>query len=219
MIRAACLLALFASACSFGFGSSYVGQWRAREVVDYQVCVEDQAGNCSARREVTSHQPARRYWGMSFLFPSLGISEDVLEGDGATGVRFELGAEYLRGRGHLAWGIRLSEVLDYAGPTNLDAGPLVTAMGHLGLSDRFSAYAGVGASPYSRLSIEVAGSEDRRLERSYLAGRALAGLQMVLAGNAETRFFLGLEGDTIVSRFDGADYRSSSFIFHLGLSI
>lgn len=204
--------------CSLSFGSAYVGQWRARDQVDYEICVEDQAGNCTSRQTITTHRPARRYWGFQMLFPGLGMSQGSYGGKSDTALRAELGAEYLRGRGDVAFGLRVSEIWDAAGAYWLDS-PMVTAMGHLGLSDRFSAYGGLGGSPYARLSLDLPDTDDRRVEHSYLAGRALAGLQMVIAGSQETRFTLGLEADTVMSRFDGANFRSSSLTFQFGLSL
>jgi len=220
-MRAALVLSLalgMLGGCAFGFGSSYVGQWRERDEVDYEICVEDQAGNCTAQKTITTHRPARRYWGMSFLFPGLGLAQGSFGDKDDTAVRFELAAEYLRGRGDLAFGLRVGEILDGAGAYWLDA-PMATAMGHLGLSDRFSAYAGLGGSPYARLSLDLPGTEEALVQHSYLVGRALAGLQMVIAGNDETRFTLALEGDTIMSRFDGENFRSSGLTFQLGLSL
>ncbi len=211
-------MCLALGACSFGFGSSYVGQWRARNEVDYEICIEDQAGNCTAQKTITTYRPARRYWGFQMLFPALGIAQGAFGDKDDTAVRFELGAEYLRGRGNLAFGLRLGEVLDAAGAYWFDA-PMATAMGHLGLSDRFSAYAGLGGTPYARLSLDLPGTDEQKVEHSYLAGRALAGLQMVIAGNDETRFTLALEGDTVMSRFEGTGFRSSSLTFQLGLSL
>jgi hypothetical protein len=215
---AAAALALASSACSLGFGSAYVGQWRERDEVDYRVCIEDQAGGCSSQRTITTHHPARRYWGVHLLFPALGIAQGDVDGAQDTALRAELGVEYLRGRGDLAFGVRVAELWDAAADYWFTA-PMVSGIGHLGLSDRFSAYGGLGAAPYSRLSLTSAGSSDQRVEHAYLAGRALAGLQMVLAGNQESRVLLGLEADTVLTRFDGASFRSSSLTFQLGLSL
>jgi hypothetical protein len=214
----ALLMCLALGACSFGFGSSYVGQWRERNEVDYEICIEDQAGRCTAEKTITTHRPARRYWGFQMLFPALGIAQGSFGDKDDTAVRFELGAEYLRGRGNHAFGLRVGEVLDAAGAYWFDS-PMVTAMGHLGLSDRFSAYAGLGGSPYARLSLDLPGTDEQKVESSYFAGRGLAGLQMVIAGNEETRFTLALEADTLMSRFDGTAFRSSSLTFQLGLSL
>jgi hypothetical protein len=211
-------MCLSLGACSFGFGSSYVGQWRERNDVDYEICIEDQAGRCTAEKTITTHRPARRYWGFQMLFPALGIAQGSFGDKDDTAVRFELGAEYLRGRGNHAFGLRVGEVLDAAGAYWFDS-PMVTAMGHLGLSDRFSAYAGLGGSPYARLSLDLPGTDEQKVESSYVAGRGLAGLQMVIAGNDETRFTLALEADTLMSRFDGTAFRSSSLTFQLGLSL
>jgi hypothetical protein len=211
-------LAAALGGCSFGFGSSYVGQWRERNQVDYEVCIEDQAGRCTAQKTITTHRPARRYWGFQMLFPALGVAQGSFGDKDDTGVRFELGAEYLRGRGDLAFGVRAGEILEAAGAYWFDS-PMVTAMGHLGLSDRFSAYGGLGGSPYARLSLDLPGTDEQKVDSAYLAGRALAGLEMVIAGNEETRFTLALEGDTVMSRFDGTAFRSSSLTFQFGLSL
>ena len=204
--------------CAFGFGSSYVGQWRERDQVDYEICVEDQNGNCTAEKTITTHRPARRYWGFQMLFPSLGLAQGRFGDKDDTAVRFEPGFEYLRGRGDLAFGLRVSEVWDGASAYWFSS-PMATAMGHLGLSDRFSAYGGLGGSPYARLSLDLPGTDEQKVETSYVAGRALAGLQMVIAGNDETRFTLALEADTMLSRFEGTSFRSSGLSFQFGLSL
>jgi len=218
MRRVALLSCLTLGGCAFGFGSSYVGQWRERDQVDYEICVEDQNGHCTAQKTITTHRPARRYWGFQMLFPSLGIAQGTYGDKDDTAVRFEPGFEYLRGRGDLAFGLRVSEVWDGASAYWFSS-PMATAMAHLGLSDRFSAYGGLGGSPYARLSLDLPGTDQQKVESSYLAGRALAGLQMVIAGNQETRFTLALEADTILSRFEGTGFRSSGLSFQFGLSL
>ena len=215
----AALLALLAClpACGIGAGSAYVGQWRERQRVDVEVCVEDASGRCVEQRQIVSNVPARRFWGFSMAMV-MGAAQTTTEGDGdETRFRTGFAAEYLRGRGRLAAGVRADMMVEFAGDT-LIAVPLM-GVGHLGLSDRFALHAGAGVSPFN--SLQPAGMEGSdELPPSIDSGlgvRALAGLQTVLTHSHQAnRLVLTVEADAFGTSFDGAAYRSYGLVGHLG---
>lgn len=218
MRPAAALLALLAvaPACSVGAGSAYVGQWRAHERVDVEVCVEDASGRCVEERQIVSQVPARRFWGFS-MGMVVGAASTATEGDGDLRLRTGFATEYLRGRGNLAAGLRADMLVDF-GDDMVMALPLM-AMGHLGLSDRLALHAGAGVSPLNSRQ-EPAADPDGPLPEpidSHLGVRALAGLQIVLThAQQANRLILTVEGDAYRASFDDTAYRSFGLVGHLG---
>lgn len=208
-------IAALLAGCTFGFGSPYVGQYREREAVEFEVCVEDAAGGCAETSAVTRHEPARRFWGVSMSYPMLGVAYPTIEGVSQTAVRLELGAEYLRGRGRFAWGIRQSAVIDL-GTDSFVTAPLML-MGHVGLSERFAAYAGAGASWYNLYSRDD-GNEMTTDFRSHLGGRVLAGLQIVGSrSQRNSRILYSFEADAAAASISELSYRSMGFTLSIGL--
>lgn len=208
------LLAVHAAGCSFGFGSAYVGQWRAHREVDFEVCVEDDAGRCRETRQVTRDFPARHFWGVDIAWPNLGASLAEIEGARDTSVRLEGSMEILRGFGGRAIGFRSSVIWD-AGDTGALSFP-VTALYHVGFSERFSAYGGLGWSPYTRL-VDKARDLDT-VSRSVVRG--VAGLQIVInRSHRESRFLWAIEVDHMRALFGDTDYQSFGLMSHLGVSI
>lgn len=218
-MRRVALVALLASGCGFGVGSAYVGQWSARDRVDYEVCVEDEQGRCVEQRTVASRVDARRFWGFLLTYPSLGASTTTTEGvDGSdTRLRGTITAEYLRGTGRFALGVRADLLLDL-GEDSVFATPIM-AMGHAGLSERFSLYAGAGLSPFNRRTYaqtEHGSSPDPHA--TYFGLRGLAGLQIVLThAHQANRLIVSIEADALGTSFDGARYRSLGLVGHLGI--
>lgn len=207
-------LALAALAgCNLGFGSAYVGQWRAHQEVEFEVCLEDEQGRCVETRSVVTEHPAREFWGVAMTFPSIGGSRTFASGLTYDAFRLEGSLEILRGQGRYAYGVRSSVIADL-GETTSVALP-ITAMGHVGLSERFSAYAGLGWSPHTRIE-----STDRVIEgTSRSVVRALGGLQIVInRTHGESRFFSAFEIDHMRSTFGDLEYRSLGLMSHLGVS-
>jgi hypothetical protein len=204
-----------ASGCGFGIGSTYVGQWRARSEVEYAVCVEDETGECVERAEVVSEVPARRFWGTEIVPLALGVGS--ISGAGAADTTFAVGAsfEYLRGRGGHAFGIRAGFQHGLGGGRSLTAVPLA-AVGHLGLSDRFATYAGLGLSPFNVLTTSP-GEDDAVSATSHRGLYGVTGLQTVLVRNEETRTILALEGAALRIDFGGGAVSSLSATFYLGI--
>ena len=234
------LLALVAftalGGCSFGFGSAYVGQWKAQRQVDFEACLREPAGPsasgptsdgtdsaaCKDRKEVVTELPARRFWAVLLPMLQLGVSTVSFGEDSFTRLRFQPNLEYLRGRGRWAYGVRAggiidSEVGNYEDadgdgendlPTDSMGALDVTAIGRLSILDRVSAHAGLGYLPYA----------STRDERTSLGGRGLLGVQLALNKvHTETRFVLTLELDHVTLRFDDATYRSTGLTGHLGI--
>lgn len=211
---AVCILG---SGCSFAFGSAYVGQWRARNRIDYKVCVENAAGRCTERRTISHHEPARRYWGVGIDFPTFGVADTSVNGDARTATRLGLAVEYLRGKGPLAWGVRTGMIGDGASGRVMLSWP-ITLVGHVGLSDRFSLYGGAGTIPYSTLKLGPADAPSVDAS-SNLGVRGLVGLETVLARFEEARVVFTVEADSTWIRFGDIAYRSNGLTFNLGESI
>lgn len=210
------LAAMAGAGCTFGFGSPYVGQWRAREAVEFEVCVEDQHGACTEEKPVVTRLPARKFWGFSLTYPMVGMSFPNIGGEGETALRLEMSAEYLRGKGRFAWGLRQSAIFDVASENTIITAPL-TLISHVGLSERFSAYGGLGFSWYNNVSTGQDGmiiSEST----SYFGGRALAGLQIVGSkSQRNSRIFYTFEVDSSLSRLYDMTYRSWGMTLSIGL--
>jgi hypothetical protein len=203
--------------CSIGFGSAYVGQWRPHDRVDFEACLQDEAGRCIDTKRVVTRVPGRRYWGLIAMAPgAMGPSMVTHRGEASTQLRVEPSLEYLRGRGRWALGLRASVVTEgKTGEADLpedqrDPGmgsfPL-TAVGRVSLLPRLSVHAGLGYSPYSA----------RGDERTFVAGRGLAGFQLALAKtHSESFIVLTVEIDRMLVQFDDP-YRSTGITGNLGL--
>lgn len=194
------LLAL--TACSFGFGSAYVGQWRPRTHVDVDACLVDDAGQCRDHKQIVTAEPARRFWGVIVPLPALGAAHIDHAGHTTTSVRAEPGLEILSGYGKLAWGVRGSVLFE----DHTVATP-ITAIGHLSLSPRFGIYAGAGYSPYARIA-----GDHMPSETTALGGQVLAGAQIALA----RALVLSLEADSTWLDVAGG-YHSFGLTGQLGL--
>ena len=214
MIGALCLVALAAPGCSFGFGSSYVGQWRAQEKVRFRVCVEDEdGGGCREEHEVREELPERRFWGAEIFFPNLGPSLSSIDGLDEVRFRLEGGLEFMRGRGRLALGLRATVLAEFGADATALAYP-ITAIGHYGISDRFSTYAGLGWSPHTSFEIGAPLGISRRV------ARAVAGLQVVInQTHGESRFLWTVEIDRMGSLGGSIDYESWGLMSHLGIAL
>lgn len=196
-------VAMCSVGCSMGFGSPYVGQWRARDEVVFKACREDGGGRCVEEKEYVRHVPARSFNGVIIPYAAMGASWATH--NGATNPRFRLESsfEYLQGRGRLAWGVRVGGVLD--GPRTV----LVPAMlvGHFSLTERLGLYGAGGAIPFSRFG----------RESGALGARGLLGFQWALARvHNETYWLLSFEADTMWVKFADA-YRSTGITGHIGV--
>lgn len=135
------------SGCAIGAGTSTVGIWRPKRVVDTDVCIEDQPGHCAQQVEVARDLPERSFGGGLFSWFDPGYMH--LDGTANDPNRFALDShyEYLRGRGGLGAGVRVGANIAIGSDSTLFAFP-VTAVGHWGY-ERFSLYAGPGYTPYA----------------------------------------------------------------------
>jgi hypothetical protein len=205
------------AACSIGAGSAYVGQWRPHEQVDFEACLQDEAGRCTDTKQVKSHVPGRRYWGVIAMLPgSMGISKATYQGESSTLLRVEPSFEYLRGSGRWAIGARAGLVLESkTGEGDLPEAERtpdlmsfpVTAVGRVSLLPRVSAHVGLGYSLYST----------RGDEHAFVAGRGLAGVQLALSKtHSESYIILTIEVDRMFIRLD-EPYRSTGITGNLGL--
>lgn len=213
----ALVCALGSAGCSTGFGSAYVGQWRPRNPVAFEACIEDDQGRCLEQKRVHKPVAGRTFWGTAF---SLGVGASKVKhaGESRTRTRTEPSMEVLWGFGRTAWGVRGSTVIDtYSSSSDMQGAAAtdystsmlaLTGLGYLSLSDQVGVRAGLGALPYSRL-----GKTD---ETSYLGARGLLGLQLALLRTTADRFLvLTIEADTVLVRAEQT-YRSSGLTFHLG---
>lgn len=203
MNRIATLAILFGSCgCSMGFGSAYVGQWRARDVVEYRACLEDDQGKCISEKESVKHEPQRSYFGVIMNTPAMGASFVTHDGETKTRFRLDMGTEILWGRGRAAYGVKGSFIFDTPGTLMT---PLML-MGHYSLHERLGVYAGGGFIPWAKTGTDVAN----------IGGRGLFGVQWALARvRSENFWILTVETDTSWIKFD-TRYRSTGVIGNIG---
>lgn len=234
--RLAALTALLAalvtaSGCGFGFGSSFVGEWRGKRQVDFEACLREPAGPsataatpeaaaCKDRKEVVTDLPPRRFWGVLLPMLQLGASsvsfrdrQDSLE------IRFQPSIEFLRGKGRWAYGLRTGLLSETGGSTerrgdmeeeeiNSLAAWDVTAVGRVSVHDRLALHAGVGYLPYAGFVGES----------THVGARGLVGAQIGLSKvHTETRFVLTLELDHLAFTLGDDPYRSTSLTGFVGI--
>lgn len=195
MKRLALIAAL--SGCTVGAGSSYIGQWRPRTAPKFVACLEDESGKCTQEKRVDEHVPERTFWGYMVVFPSVGVA--ITERDGETGVhaRFELANELVRGRGKFAWGVRASVLLDVSSSIGFNG----TGTVYYSLTERLALRAGLGFSPYTVEAGAMSAGEVQ--ERAFVAGRALAGMQLAFAKTRSEGFLvLSVDVDRMYVAFD-----------------
>jgi hypothetical protein len=175
---AAGLLCAALAGCTFGVGSPYVGEWRARREVDQEICIEDAAGGCAVRRTLFVDVPARRYWGQT-LGASVGGGTSSWDGDSRAIVRVSIATEHLRGHGAFAWGVRAAYVAEGSDRLGEYSVPL-TLLAHYGGSEHVGFYAGLGYTPYTRLRLA---EPDGRVVVSHRGTNLVGGLQWVMRRN------------------------------------
>jgi len=202
-MKLAALASLALSGCSFGAGSAFVGQWRPHEQIDFDACLVDDAGRCTARKQVTSQVPGRRFWGVITTVTAVGAASVSQADTTTTRARLTPSLEIMKGNGPLAVGVRGSVQLDLKAA---GAVPLVV-LGHLSLTDRLSVHLGGGYVPFAR----QAG------ENAFVGVQGLAGLQLALSRtHSENYIIMTLEADTTWIAFDQR-YRSNGVTGHLGV--
>ena len=225
-VTAAALAAAGLAGCSFGAGSSYVGQWMPREHVEFEACLQDSGppgahgdSECKERKQVITEEPGRRFWGVILSALQFGGSSVTFRGETTTQFRFQPSIELLRGKGRWAYGVRTgfllethgdqtAEMPDEEGTAQDTTAFDVMAMGHVALFERLSAYAGAGYIPRAGLD---------GMSTS-LAGRGLVGVQLGLSKTHSANYIvLTLELDHMVLDFGGDPYRSTGLTGHFGI--
>ena len=207
-----CLGFLLLQGCSLGVGSTYVGQWTRHERTTFRVCEEAQDGSCSKEVDETTTVPARRFVGLSLTAGALGTATTWSGGNVEPAFRLVVTGEGLIGHGRFAFGLRADVVLDIGVATQVP----IHAVGHVGISERFSAYGAFGWSVRSEFLSADLGIEDVTT-RSVIRG--LLGLQTVLVRSSEeARMYLDIELDWMHALRD-VDYNSLGVTLHLGLAI
>ena len=142
-------LALVALAgCTVGAGTSTVGIWRPKRVVDTEVCIQETPDRCTRTTEIARDLPARSFGGGLFSWFNPGYMH--LDGTtrGADRVALDSHYEYLRGRAGFAVGVRLAANIAFGSDSLMFSYP-ITAVAHWGF-ERFSLYGGPGYTPYAR---------------------------------------------------------------------
>lgn len=206
VVAGSALLGLAQTGCAFGFGSTFVGQWRAREDVRLTACLEDAAGRCIDNKQLVRQVPERSYWGFMWS-PVAGIGAAyVKDRDGHSGtIRLETSAELLHGRGRYAVGFRSGITVDNA------MGVPLLVVGHYSLTPRLAVHGGLGYIAFG------ATNTPHGTDFAYSGFRSLLGLQYALGRTRETYSTFNLEADTQWIGFD-QPYRTSGlttgFAFH-----
>ncbi len=230
-ISAAAIAAAALGGCTFGTGSSYVGQWRPRQRVDFEACLREpgppgarQSTECQEKKQVITEEPGRRFWGVILTPMQFGASRVRYRADDDVRFRFQPSMEVLRGRGRWAYGVRTGVMFE---PTNqqveepppgadpnaeaptLDMFAMdVSAVGHVSVLERLSLFAGAGYVPYASYNDEL----------SNVGGKGLLGLQLALSKTHSSNYLiLTVELDHYVFRLDDGNYRSSGLSGTLGI--
>jgi hypothetical protein len=198
-------LVLCCSGCTLGWGSAFVGEWRGRKEIDYRACLEDEQGRCLKKREKTKFIPERSFFGVAHSLPgAMGASWVTHKGVTQPKFRMESTLEVLKGRGPLAFGVRLGAALDM--DDKIAVMIPVTLHGHYALTDQFNIYGGGGWVPYAQ----------HDGERSFVGARGLVGFRWSFANTfRQTFWLLGVEANTTWVHFD-KPYLSTGSIGYVG---
>lgn len=146
------LAALAASGCAIGAGSSNVGQWRPRRVIDSTACIQTPTGDCSRTVIIGRDLPARSFGGGLFAFGNAGYAQRR-DGDAVThGALIDGYYEYFRGRGRFAVGARVGATVGVGFERRMLFLVPVTAIAHAG-GAWGEVYAGAGYAPIATESI------------------------------------------------------------------
>jgi hypothetical protein len=189
--------------CSIGVGSAFVGQWRPYDRVDFDACLVDAAGRCTERKQVTTHVPERKFWGVIVAYPAAGIAEVSQGGARTRRMRYAPSLEVMTGSGRVALGARVGAQLEVDGASAM---PIV-ALAHLSLAPRLSVHAGGGYVPYARL----------RGESAFVGAQGIAGFQLALSRvRSENYIVATVEADETWIGF-AQRYRSTGLTAHLGI--
>ncbi len=151
LIRTAALaLPVTLTGCVMGVGTSTVGIWRPKRVVDTDVCIRNAGGGCKTIRQVAHDVPARSFGGGLIAWANPGYAHVSGVAGGADRLALDNHIEYLRGRSGLAGGVRVGANLatTLGGRHGLLLTVPVTAVVHWGYP-RFSLYGGAGYTPYA----------------------------------------------------------------------
>jgi len=174
------LVAVAASGCAIGAGTSTVGIWRPKRVVDTEVCIEETPGRCARTTLVARDVPARSFGGGLVSWFNPGYVQVRGSDGGAHRFALDSHVEYLRGRGAFALGVRVGANIGFGLHDLLFAMP-VSVVGHWGYP-RFSLYGGTGYTPYAVDRVTVADtSMSTRLHGFHVMG---GGRVLLRAGRA-----------------------------------
>jgi len=133
--------------CTICAGTSTVGIWRPKRVIDTDVCIQDGGGNCARTVQVARDLPERSFGGGLFSWFNPGYMRVLGAAMGADRFALDSHYEYLRGRGGLGVGLRIGANIAFGSGAMMYSMP-VSLVGHWGF-ERFSLYAGPGYTPYS----------------------------------------------------------------------
>jgi len=200
MTRLTLLAALAAlSGCGIAFGGGQVGKYRARTAVKYEACLENGAGECIERRNVTREEPARRYWGLE-IAGAIGRASGLKHPE-----TIQTSVELVGGKGALALGLRAGATFDralaYANSASL------LAVGHLAVTRWIGLHAGAGIQPYTRREDAAA-----MPEYALVGARALIGVKALFYRQDSLALGLVVEADRTITSFDDGAARSSSLV-------
>jgi hypothetical protein len=136
---------LLLPACAVGAGSTTVGEWRPKRVVESEACIATGPDTCGKVIQIGREDPARSFAGGIFAFSVPGYAHASTNGAGESAFVLDGSYEYLRGRGAVALGGRVGLSLVDGSQHTWVVMP-VTAMAHVGGSWG-SVFAGVGYAP------------------------------------------------------------------------
>lgn len=142
------LAAIALAGCGVGGGTTTVGIWRPKHVVETDVCIHGGApgAGCTTSTEVAHDDPARSFGGIMIEWFHPGYLHVSGRDDVGGLLALDSNVEYLRGRGAWALGLRVGGNVGTGGHSRVVYVP-ITALAHYG-GEQWSIYAGPGYTPY-----------------------------------------------------------------------
>jgi hypothetical protein len=197
--------------CTVGAGTSTVGIWRPKRVVDTDVCIQDGGEQCTRTVQVARDLPERSFGGGLFSWFNPGYMRVSGAAMGTDRFAIDSHYEYLRGRGGLGLGVRLGANIAVGSGAIMYAMP-VTLVGHWGF-ERFSLYAGPGYTPYAADKVNTTGNMTTEIDRRGF--HVMAGARVLL--KAGRRFQLTSSVDVFRQYLDDVVATSVTAAFGIHL--
>lgn len=200
--------------CAIGGGTTTVGIWRAKHVVETVVCVRDQSNQCARTIELAHDDPPRSFGGLMMSWTNPGYMHlRVPDGGASNLLALDNHVEYLRGRGGAAVGLRVG--YNFAvGSKHLVMNLPISVLAHLG-GGTWSVYGGPGYTPYFSDKI-VSGNGETATTSTHQGFNLTAGCQVLLRHNRWSRLTANI---ALQEHLISDDTRSASVTVGIGIHL